>query len=117
MYAVTWDKYIPLRQEVGFDGYVGNHTRKFQLLVMGLTVPVLVPVPVLLAARTGTVHSTFFERHPFLRSYLFSLHTLFFVFLSLVFIIWTVGKKDLSPKVFFSFLKINIGIISKKGST
>jgi len=67
-----------LREISTSDGYVyvGNHTRKFQLLVMGLTVPVLVPVPVLSAARTGTVHSSFFDRHPFLRSYPFPLHTL-----------------------------------------
>ena len=38
--------YVLLHEEVGFDGYVGNHTRKFQLLVMGLTLSVLVSVPV-----------------------------------------------------------------------
>jgi hypothetical protein len=38
--------------------------------------PVLVLVLVLSAARTGTVHPSFFDHHPFLRSYLFTLHTL-----------------------------------------
>jgi hypothetical protein len=63
------DSTIPVR-------YVGNHTGKFQLPVMILTLPVLVLVLVLSAARIGTVHPSFFDRHPFLRSYLFTLHTL-----------------------------------------
>jgi hypothetical protein len=43
--------------------YVGNHTGKFQLSVIGLAVPVLVLLLVLSAARTGTDHPSFFERH------------------------------------------------------
>jgi hypothetical protein len=43
----------------GFDVSVGNHTGKFQLPVIGLTLPVLVLLLVLSAARTGTVHPSF----------------------------------------------------------
>jgi uncharacterized integral membrane protein len=45
--------------------YVGNHTGKFQLPVISLTLLVLVLLLVLSAARTGTVHPSFFDHHLF----------------------------------------------------
>ncbi len=56
--------------------YVSNHTGKIQLPEMVLTLLVLVLVLVLSAALSGTVHPTFFGRHPLLCTYPFTLHTL-----------------------------------------